>query len=587
MKRVIIGHRGVGKSALLNRLQTYLPDIGVIIDLDEKIAKDERMSILKIFEEKGEDYFRALEKKYFEQILNEEESFCIALGAGFQEEIPDDIQVLWYRRPSDRKGRIFADRPRLNHDLDPKKEYFEKYIQRERQYLERADNVLYMPDGFDEENEIEEAFFQEKQILEHAIVTLYPWHFLRQNRFYEYMQSRLKLGVARFEIRDDLLEEKDIKFALEKIPSQHLLLSFRKDPKNSIFWHRIKTDSQIRWDWAYELGPCPENADILSLHHSDVSFKSFVEQRACDYKLSVDIDNFNELITYHKWQVQSERYHFLPTSKDGRWSWYRRRYAKDLYFVQDVFASAPDQALLTESIGDRIVAPKIEHFAGVSGSPIHYSFSPAIQFEFSKEQQAPYFKIDIQREEWNTAISFLREIGLKFLNVSSPLKDLAYELADFQSKESEELKVANTLYFDHSIHAHNTDLNGFHNICGKVQNLKDIVIWGGGGTLSIIESILPQAVPYSIQTKEPRNEKSLTNPPTALIWASPNKHFETDDNLWPPSCWNIQTVVDLNYTEDSYGREYARKLGARYISGLEMLKAQAYHSQEYWKEHVR
>ena len=42
MKRVLIGHRGVGKTALLERHQTYFPDIEHF-DLDQEIEKRKKI----------------------------------------------------------------------------------------------------------------------------------------------------------------------------------------------------------------------------------------------------------------------------------------------------------------------------------------------------------------------------------------------------------------------------------------------------------------------------------------------------------------------------------------------------------------
>jgi hypothetical protein len=41
--------------------------------------------------------------------------------------------------------------------------------------------------------------------------------------------------------------------------------------------------------------------------------------------------------------------------------------------------------------------------------------------------------------------------------------------------------------------------------------------------------------------------------------------------------------VDLNYTDDSGGREYAQRVKAEYRSGVKMFRAQAQHQRDFWE----
>lgn len=51
------------------------------VDVDEEVQKREAMTILEIFEKKGEDYFRKLEMEVLE-ILSQKENIVISTGGG-------------------------------------------------------------------------------------------------------------------------------------------------------------------------------------------------------------------------------------------------------------------------------------------------------------------------------------------------------------------------------------------------------------------------------------------------------------------------------------------------------------------------
>lgn len=80
MKIVLLGYMASGKTSIGKRLSNGLSMS--FLDLDDYIIEKEGMSIAKIFEEKGEVYFRLIENKYLKEILQKEEDFILALGGG-------------------------------------------------------------------------------------------------------------------------------------------------------------------------------------------------------------------------------------------------------------------------------------------------------------------------------------------------------------------------------------------------------------------------------------------------------------------------------------------------------------------------
>jgi len=80
MKIFLIGFMGSGKSYWGRQLSEKL--MLPFFDLDKQVESNEGKSINQIFEEKGEENFRLLEKDALHMITESHESFIIATGGG-------------------------------------------------------------------------------------------------------------------------------------------------------------------------------------------------------------------------------------------------------------------------------------------------------------------------------------------------------------------------------------------------------------------------------------------------------------------------------------------------------------------------
>ena len=79
MNIILTGYMGCGKTEIGSRISQKL---GMkFIDLDKYIEKREGSSITKIFEKKGDIYFRIIESKYLHLILKEDD-IILSLGGG-------------------------------------------------------------------------------------------------------------------------------------------------------------------------------------------------------------------------------------------------------------------------------------------------------------------------------------------------------------------------------------------------------------------------------------------------------------------------------------------------------------------------
>ncbi len=76
----LLGYMGSGKTHISKNLSKKIDF--QLVDLDQKISEDHGMSVNKIFEKKGEIYFRKEEKRILEELLSSQENLVLSLGGG-------------------------------------------------------------------------------------------------------------------------------------------------------------------------------------------------------------------------------------------------------------------------------------------------------------------------------------------------------------------------------------------------------------------------------------------------------------------------------------------------------------------------
>ena len=79
-KIFLIGFMGSGKSTLGKKLANKLNQ--PFYDLDALIEQKEKKTITEIFEEKGEECFRNIERETLQELTDNNSSFVLALGGG-------------------------------------------------------------------------------------------------------------------------------------------------------------------------------------------------------------------------------------------------------------------------------------------------------------------------------------------------------------------------------------------------------------------------------------------------------------------------------------------------------------------------
>jgi shikimate 5-dehydrogenase len=408
-----------------------------------------------------------------------------------------------------------------------------------------------------------------------CFLTLTDWHLQKATRL-DFLKTFAHMG---FELRDDLLSEEQIKNLVQKLPQRNILISLRRpgisQAENFVNAIRPFIDGRVRFDLATEVSKENIlNAEIISCHESKPNFENV---NALIYKWSPLVEDFDHLIEGHNWFLEDPKHRlFFPRSKNGKWLWYRKWiwHRQSFNFINNEVLDNFDQPSLLDSMSVTIN----DHFAAVLGEPVLHSKSPSFHESFFKKFQMPFFAIEIAKSEFKTAMEFLTKLGLRAAAVTSPLKTAADLYCSEKSAAAVQLGSVNTMTFAEGrwIGA-NTDQDGFAGMLelARVKSSEKIAVWGGGGVLPIIKSILSNA-DYFSSSKVLQIDSGYVG----VIWAAPPER-----GIPEIQGGTVKWVIDLNYREDSRAKEFAMKTGARYFSGLEMFEIQAHRQQQIWSQH--
>jgi shikimate kinase len=151
MKIFLIGFMGSGKTYWGKLLSTKL---GLpFLDLDTVITEKENRTVLEIFAEKGEEYFRYQEKQVLEELCREEDRFILSCGGGTPcffnniEFMKKNGKVIWLNTSIDvLKARLEKERltrPLIRDIADEElKRYIIRKLSERKMYYEQADVMV-------------------------------------------------------------------------------------------------------------------------------------------------------------------------------------------------------------------------------------------------------------------------------------------------------------------------------------------------------------------------------------------------------------------------------------------------------------
>lgn len=249
----------------------------------------------------------------------------------------------------------------------------------------------------------------------------------------------------------------------------------------------------------------------------------------------------------------------------------------------------------------------IPKLAGVCGWPIHHSLSPMMHAYWLKEMGilGAYVHFAVRPDDALRAFRSLKHTSITGVNVTLPLKQIAFESADIVTPDAEKLGVANCLYKrDGKLVAHNTDLEGFAapllNKLGPnaIMNMPALVIGTGGAAKAVIGALLSLNCPeirICGRTDEkaedlikefnlpslyavPWRHRQISLPSAGLLINASSAGMKgfPDLDLDLKSAAPNTFVYDLVYTPLITGLlKQAKAQGLPCISGVNMLVAQA------------
>ena len=249
----------------------------------------------------------------------------------------------------------------------------------------------------------------------------------------------------------------------------------------------------------------------------------------------------------------------------------------------------------------------VSNLAGVCGWPIHHSLSPLLHNFWLKKSglSGAYVHFAVRPDEAIRAFQSLKRTSISGVNVTAPLKALAFDAADERTPDATKLGVSNCLYKrDGKLVAHNTDLEGFATpLINKVgaralSETSAFIIGTGGASRAVIGALLalnvPEikiagrtdskaeslasmvnvpsfyAVPWEKREDAVGSSALIVNATTGGMTGKPE--LDLDISQAKPGT----LVYDLIYTpRETRLLKQARIAGCETLGGLEMLVAQA------------
>ena len=253
---------------------------------------------------------------------------------------------------------------------------------------------------------------------------------------------------------------------------------------------------------------------------------------------------------------------------------------------------------------------KLNKKFAVLGHPISHSLSPKIHQYFASQFgiHLVYQRIDVESTHFKKTLSDLKQEGYEGLNITLPLKNLAYEICDELSSKAQQTKSVNTISIKNDkLYGDTTDGLGLvtdlltKNV--SLENKKILVIGAGGASNGIMFDLIsqhPQTIFLTNRTISKSHEMAeswslLAKDNAVLLNVLSSKEVITFDliiNATSSSLGTVSAIFPENlkghfWYDMMYGKQTpfllkAKQSKAKFSDGLGMLVEQAAAAFHIW-----
>ena len=248
---------------------------------------------------------------------------------------------------------------------------------------------------------------------------------------------------------------------------------------------------------------------------------------------------------------------------------------------------------MMKSTGSLVTDPSNQYRFALVGDPVEQSLSPTIQTAALAMAglEGRYIAIRCDRAGFGRMVQRLRDGDLNGMNVTMPLKRLAFEMSDRATPQAGRAGSANTLRMgDGLVEAHSTDVEAFEQIYTDIGYPGPLLVLGGGGSAGAAVAAWPGSeVSVSVRGRV-RSERladidktpwGAPVPGAVLVNATPlGMQGESIPLEVLQTC---SYLIDLPYgISETPASRMARVLGIPLSDGIEFLALQAAHSVRWW-----
>jgi hypothetical protein len=315
-------------------------------------------------------------------------------------------------------------------------------------------------------------------------------------------------------------------------------------------------------------------------------------------KFEAQIEDWAELEIAHQWRMKdAARRVLLPRSKDGRWRWYhlaalgRQPFGIFVHGLScaEPASDFPDLPQPFEWLRARTRGGEFGAFLSEAGGETQAAMA---QDRWFRERGQVYLEVPVSAHEFEPALRMLESMGVTRLAVWGHLGELAYALCGARvTLRARRAGVVDTLrHGETGWFGDACSVSAFRKVAREwrrragVRDPRDprevILVADPHWPHPWVREEFLQFMQWQVGQGAGEGEIKLC--PDLVIWGVPRGAGRPA--VFPPQNWTPRWVLDLISGEDSPGREYAQRCGARYLGGEVFEHDLAMERQQFWAD---